>query len=310
MTLRKSAKNRAIQLLNQSTKTAHCRWITIAILVILCYLPTWGIGIINGIWNGSAQSVLNFGFFGLGIQVFLQNQKTLRSWSVQKDDRVLGYLIIVMGIISFCFFHGIQKIISLQALSVMVIAAGIFLSTWGVQVFQKFPLSIGLFLVGIYPDIQLVLTRTCQFLTSPDLLECIMARLGSLGLSGIGYKATAQAAYILLPEGSVFVGSGCSGFHMAMVLTGMGVLIGRFMTLTWRKTFGLMLFGWALSLVLNIPRIMLMSIAAIHWGKDSFDFWHGPIGGQLFAGLLFTIYYYVVMWAIDRKSTSTSASKD
>lgn len=304
MTLRKSAKNRAVQLLHQSTKTAHCRWITIAILVVLCYLPTWVGAIFKGILQGSAQSVLNFGFFGLGVQAFLQNQSTLRSWKAEQDDRILGYLMIVIGILAFCFFHGVQKVISLQTLSVMVITCGILLSTWGLQVFRKFPLSIGLFLGGMYPDIEFIMIRILQFFTSKDLLESIMAWIGSVGLSGMGWKATSQAAYIVLPEGSVFVGPGCSGFHMAMVLMGTGFLMGRFLALTWRKTFGLMLFGWALALVCNIPRIMLLSIAAIHWGPASFDFWHGPIGGQLFAGLLFTIYYYVVMWSIDRSPKS------
>ncbi|MFM2432056.1 MAG: cyanoexosortase, partial [Cyanobacteriota bacterium] len=126
------------------------------------------------------------------------------------------------------------------------------------------------------------------------------AQLQAFGQADHGHPG----AYVLLPAGAVWVGPGCSGFSMALVLLGTGFLIGKFTGMTWRKTLGIMLIGWFLAMIFNVPRIMLLAIASVYWGKQSFEFWHGPIGGQIFAGVLFTIYYYAAMWIIDRRSIS------
>jgi exosortase/archaeosortase family protein len=297
-----AARNLALQIFDYCIKTSHRRLLTGATLVAACFLPTWLGLLTKATIDGSSVPVLNLGFLALGIYAFWQNRVLLlQSLKAESDDRFLGYLLMATGVVGFCVFHGLQKSTSLQAFSVMLTIAGMFGSTWGLGIFGRFPVAIGLFLVSIYPDIEYVAIRVCRFFTSPDMLEQIMAWLGSIGLNLIGFKATAQAAYVTLPTGSVWVGPGCSGFEMVLVLMGTGFLMGRFMQLTWQKTAGLMVFGWALSLIFNIPRIMLLAIASVYWGKQSFDFWHGPIGGQMFAMVLFTVYYYAVMWVIDRK---------
>jgi exosortase/archaeosortase family protein len=61
----------------------------------------------------------------------------------------------------------------------------------------------------------------------------------------------------------------------------------------------LIVMGWTVAMVLNVPRIMLLAIASVYWGEHSFEFWHGPIGGQMFSAVMFTVYYYIAMWLVD-----------
>ena len=44
-----------------------------------------------------------------------------------------------------------------------------------------------------------------------------------------------------------------------------------------------MTIGIVLALAFNVPRIVLMTLAVVYWGKDAFEFWHGAWGGQIFS---------------------------
>lgn len=297
-----AASHLAIQLFQEGMRTRHRRIVTIASLVAACYLPTW-LGIaIWGISQGKSDFILNLGAIGVGLQILWPQRSSFHSISVGGDDRFLGYALIALGVSTFIFFHSITWSASLQALATMMILSGILWSSWGLEVFQKFPLAIILLLTSLYPDLIFIAIRFFRFFTSEDMLEHIMAWGGSFGLRLLGYAAQSEGAVLSIPsQGSVLVAAGCTGFEMAFNLGGIGFLMGHFMNLNRKKMLILMVAGVVLAWFCNVPRIMLLAIASIYWGKSSFEFWHGPIGGQIFAGILFTIYYYVAMGIIDRK---------
>ncbi|NJL38340.1 MAG: exosortase/archaeosortase family protein [Leptolyngbyaceae cyanobacterium SM1_4_3] len=62
-----------------------------------------------------------------------------------------------------------------------------------------------------------------------------------------------------------------------------------------------------MALVLNIPRITLVTLASVYWGQYWFDFWHGSWGSQIFMSVVFTIYYYIIMGVAKRRSPKTHA---
>lgn len=133
-----------------------------------------------------------------------------------------------------------------------------------------------------------------------------MAWLGGNALSMIGQPVSVQGPFLSLsstmnPEKAVEVASGCSGFDMAFPIAGFAFIMGMFFKQSWRKTFALMAIGVVLALAFNVPRIMLLAFAVVYWGKDSFEFWHGPIGGQIFSMIMLTAYYYIAMAIINYK---------
>ena len=77
--------------------------------------------------------------------------------------------------------------------------------------------------------------------------------------------------------------------------------MGLYFKQSWQRIIALTGIGILLALVANVPRIMLLAIAVVYWGKDAFEFWHDPIGGQLFATVLLTLYYYIAMTIIQSK---------
>ncbi len=300
-----AAGNLASRLWQRAIRDRHSQIVSIGLLFIVAYLPTWLGSIGRGILEGKSDSILNFGLIFLGLQtIHSQRHKLKELQSVGSDDRFLGYMVMLTGIVTFIFFHSITFSSSFQAMAIMLLLVGIGGSTWGLGFFGLFPASIIYVLIAIYPDTAFIAIRICRFFTSEDLLEHVMASLGAIQLNLIGYQAVAQGAYVTLAKGSVLVGPGCTGFDMAYTLMGCSFLFGRFMNVSWRRIVALIAVGWGIAMICNMPRIALLAIASIHWGPKSFDFWHGPIGGQIFSAVMFTIYYYVAMWLVEPPKVS------
>jgi exosortase/archaeosortase family protein len=294
-----AAGNLSQRLWKRAIRDRHSRIVAIGLLFVLAYVPGWLRQIGIGIIAGQSDSILNFGFLYLGLQSVYQHHAQLKTVDVRGDDRFLGYGLMLLGIITFIVYHSITYSISFQAMAVILIVLGIAGSTWGLAFFPRFLAATGFVMFSIYPDTSFIAIRVCRFFTSDNMLEQVMAGLGSLGLKAMGYQAIAEAAYVRLPEGAVLVAPGCSGFDMAYTIVGCSLLCGLFLKLSWRRTLVIVGLGWVLAMVCNVPRIALLAIASVYWGKASFEFWHGPIGGQIFSAVMFTLYYYIVMAIIN-----------
>lgn len=295
-------KQRSLWLLKHSVQTSHNRILTCGCLVLLFYLPGWCIILGNAFVQGGSTPLLNMGFLYLGFDSLWRQRQKLVIVSANNPDRVMGRLL-VLGCATF--FPFCLTSISLQSLICMMIVIGMTFCCWGIEFFPQHPRAIVLLLIGLYPDLPF-LTNTLRKLLTGDQLEHLMAWLGGLALAAIGQPVTVNGAILSLSTMTgvakdVEVASGCSGFDMAFVLAGVGVIMGLFFNRSWSKVFALMTAGIALALLFNVPRIMLLAFAVFYWDDASFAFWHGPIGGQIFSSLLLTVYYYTAMGIIHRK---------
>lgn len=293
-------KRISCQLLKQSCSNHRNRIVTLGVLANLTYLPRWVWAISENLLEGSSSIVINLGLLCLGLHALWQNRQTISKLSAPEEDRFVGCFVILgsMALLPLGFSSS-----SLHSLLSAIIIAGIILSVWGWPFFKRYWFPAALFLASIYPNLRYLASATWRALTPPYLLEDGMAWAGGLALHAIGQPVEVVGRFISIPlRGAVEVASGCNGFDMAFTLAGTGFMVGIFWGLSRNKIITLALVGIAISLVLNVPRIMLLVFAAVYWGKESFEFWHGIWGGQIFAGILFTIYYYVVMWITDQKS--------
>jgi len=291
------------RLVQWSFATWHHRVLTLGGLVVLWFLPTWA----GSIWyvsqQGTGVAVINLGLVYWAIDTLWKKRKPLSELQAYEDEKIMGYSLIL---ISAVLFFGLRSSISFQYAAVVLILAGMAWSVWGTQFFLRYWfIAIGL-MAGLYPNWVFVSNTLWHLFTPPYFLENFMAQMGKFGLQLIGFTAVVEGRFISLPpKGAVEVAMGCNGFDMAFSLAGASLVMGLLLRLSWRHITSIILLGIVLALMFNVPRIMLLTIASVLWGKQSFEFWHGPIGGQLFAGTLFTIYYYVVMWTVDRKPAKT-----
>ncbi|MEO1067524.1 MAG: cyanoexosortase C [Cyanobacteria bacterium J06638_6] len=289
------------QALQWSLTSHHGRIVAVGLLSGLVYWHTYLSFFIADIWKGQAQIVLNAGFLYLGCQTLWAHRKDLASITVLGDDRIIGHGIILAAAI-WLPFSGSS--ISLQALLWMLILVGIAWSSFTPAVFGRFPLACLLILAGFYPDWIWLSSEMFRAITGPYRLENAMASISGYLLTAVGQTVEVQARFINLPAGSVEVAPGCNGYDMAFVLAGISVVWGLFDRQHWPRILLVAAMGIAIALTFNIPRIMLMTFAAVYWGEDSFEFWHGPWGGQIFSAIMFTAYYYGAMAIYSQRQIS------
>jgi exosortase/archaeosortase family protein len=291
--------------LQASVKNTHTRIVSAGLLVGLCYLPFWLADIIIGTMNGAA-SVVMVGAVALGGYQLWSNRLRLSKSRAEPEDRWLGHGIILVGIAlsPFCAFSEWS-----QKLLWMFILVGIAVSSWGTQFFQTYPLAVGLIGLGLFPQPTVVARAVWETFMPPQALERVMAWGGVLGLQVIGQPVTlTNGTEITLPGGTVDVAWGCNGFDMATIIAAASLILGIMLKQSARKIALMVVISIMLALLFNIPRIMLMAVSEAYWGNAAFEFWHGFWGGQIFSTILFTVYYYVVMALVKRRSVKSTAS--
>ena len=284
----------------QQLKTHHGRMIAVGLIVALAYFPVW-LGWVGGeLLHGSSYSFVTLGFLYLGLRDIFQYRKRTDKGTPSSDERWLGSFLILGALL---LFFPLRSSVSLQALLFSVTIAGMIIGTWGFEFIRRHKLTVTLLFISFYPNLSYLLNAIRRNLTG-SALEQSMAYLGSLAFQLFGQTSRVDGVFLFLADGAVEVASGCSGADMAFPIAGMAIVLGLLFNQSMKKIFLLTFAGIALALVFNVPRVMLLTIAIVHWGQESFDFWHGTWGGQIFSGILFTVYYYLFMWIVDEKPES------
>jgi exosortase/archaeosortase family protein len=278
--------------------TIHGKIIAAGLVVGLCFLFSWMSLLFTESLDGSGLVFVVFSS-AWAFHRLWKERENLLSLEASEGDRVIGYAFVLTSVFLFPFVR-----ISLwpQSLLWLFIMAGIAISSWGVQFFRLYPIVTLLLALTVYPKPGTFAKLVWQAFTPYQFLERMMAQGGAMALRFIGQPAIADGPYLAIPpNGAVEVDWGCNGFTMALTMAVAGFFMGIFFKQNWVITLAMMLAGAILALMFNVPRIMLLTMASVYWGQASFDFWHGTWGGQLFTGVLFTVYYYAVMAMVKRR---------
>ncbi|MBE9010478.1 cyanoexosortase C [Pseudanabaenaceae cyanobacterium LEGE 13415] len=283
--------------LRSSLRSIH-NWILLlgATFGIGVYLPTLFDRAIRIDISGIPQLILNFTFIGLAVRQ-LRHQRNLKT-ETAIEDQWLGSGLILGGLVIFYLYY---PAIAPQAFGTMIILVGGILSDQGWKFLQRHWIAIALLAVSLHPNWERVARYIWGIFAHPKALAEFMAWGGSWVLKAIGQPVTLQQEFLVLPGGSVEVAPGCDGFGMSLVIVISAVIIGFAYRVRSSAMIQLIAIGISMALTLNIVRIAVMVLAAVYWGKESFEFWHGAIGGQIFSGILFTLYYYAIQPILDFK---------
>jgi exosortase/archaeosortase family protein len=275
-----------------SLKTLHGKFVLGGLLVGLIYLPGWIWFVSVFTLVGSIFPMVSVCATGLALTQLWQSRHRIMRVTASRAARIWGHGLICFGIALFPFCWG--KLWA-QGLVWAIILVGIAFSSWGLSFFRKYTYPIALLLCTAYPPLILsVADRVWKLAAPPNLLERFMAWSGSLLLRLLSFPATATDVNLLLPTGGVSVLPACNGFEMMVTMLCVTFLAGITFHIQRKAILLLALSGTLLALGLNVMRVALMAFALANWGEHAFEFWHGFWGGQIFSGLLFTIYYYLV----------------
>lgn len=278
--------------LANAIQTHHGRTVLLGLLIGLIYFPAWASYLIERALLGKIGwffivSMLAF----TGYRLWSERQ-LLSKLKASEEDRFLGHLLIFSGV---AVFFWCRFALWPQALVWLMVLAGIAFSTWGIRILSK--LLLPCFFVGltVYPRIGLISRMMWELFIPHEGLEKVMAWASSWAMRVVGFPATQEGVYITFPQGAVVVGWGCNGLDMAITVAAAGLFIGLLYKQNRFQMLGLIGIAAFIALLANVPRLMLVTIAHVYWGPWWFNFWHGFWGGQIFSGVLLTVYYYAVM---------------
>lgn len=288
--------------LQQALKTNRGRFILIGLSTGLLYLPVWLGYLIPQALKGKTGWFLIFSMLFLAGLELWSKRRTLEKLEASEEDRLIGYLLIGAGVALFPFC---RFAIWPQALLWLIILIGIACATWGLSFFYRFITPTFFIGLTVYPRIGLISRFVWELLFPDQLLETVMASVASAGMRVIGFPATPKGVFITFPKGAVEVGWGCNGLDMAITIAAAGLFMGLLYKQKPTQMIWLTGLGAMIALLANIPRLMLVTIAHVYWGDWWFHFWHGFWGGQIFSGVLFTLYYYALMALVDQKASKS-----
>jgi exosortase len=260
-------------------------------LISFSYYFSWGSMVL-------AKSSVSLGYLALAAKYLLNDRESLNKKRPILEEKVVGYLLLTVGFILFIYFYGSA---SFQYISFFLIFCGGAMALWGASFFVSHAFSCLLIAVGLYPNIIFITHKLWKFSTTPFILENFMGKLAGRALEFVGKDVTVQERFIAIGSSAVEVAPGCSGFDTAISIASVGLLLGLFYKQKWPKIFFVILIGIFLALLINVPRVMLLAYVVGNQDQSAFEFWHGSWGGQVFMGLLFTPYYYLVMAVFEDK---------
>jgi exosortase/archaeosortase family protein len=279
---------REFSVLRSSLRSIH-NWILLAgaTFGLGVYLPTLLSLSATVLVSGMPHLILNVLLIGLAIRQLRRERTSVLEVAI--EDQWLGSGLILGGLAIFYLYY---PAITSQSLGCMIIFVGGVLSYQGLPFLRRQWLAIALVIASFHPNLERIARHLWNIVAYPQALSNWMAWSGGALLRAIGQPVSVEEQFVVLPAGVVEVASGCDGFEMAFVMTLSAIIIGIAFRVRSRQMILLIAIGITLALVLNVFRIAVMVLAAVYWGKDAFEFWHGTVGGQIFSGILFTIYYY------------------
>ncbi|MCU0548848.1 MAG: cyanoexosortase C [Leptolyngbya sp. Prado105] len=280
--------NREFSVFKSSLRSIH-NWILLsgAALGLGVYLPTLISLSATVVVSGMSHLILNSLLIALAVRQLRRHRKSVQEISI--EDQWLGSGLILGGLAIFYFYY---PAVTPQSLSCMIILVGGVLSYQGLPFLRQQWAAIALLMLSLHPNLERVARHLWSIVAHPQALSKWMAWGGGELLKVIGQPVSIQEQFIVLPAGTVEVASGCDGFEMSFVMLMTALIMGIVFRVRSRMMLALIAIGISLALVMNVCRIAVMVLAAVYWGKDAFEFWHGTVGGQIFSGILFTIYYY------------------
>jgi exosortase/archaeosortase family protein len=297
--------DKSLYFLSHFLRTTHGRTVICGLLIGLIYLVSWMKTLVVFIASSALFPFVTIAAAWLGLSRLWHYRQEISPLAASPLSRKLGHFAIWFGIALFPFCLG--KLWS-QALIWVFILIAIAFSSWGLTFFRRYWLPSLLLLFSAYPSLPLIPGWIWQFTMQPGILERFTAWSGSRLLALFGYSVTTDDIHIFLPTGGVSVYAGCTGFEMVITLFSISILVGIAFHMRWLSVVTLCFLGTILAFSLNLGRVALMTIATAEWGNQSFEFWHGFWGGQIFSGLLFTLYYYLVTWLLPKSPTQSHHS--
>lgn len=127
-------------------------------------------------------------------------------------------------------------------------------------------------------------------------ISTLDAKLSTYLLWYVGFQASRQDNFVLLPEGSVEVNFSCSSVDIVALVIKLVVLSYYLFALTSAKRWAMLVGGVLVAFLVNGCRIALLAILVAQNNDAAFTFWHGAQGAELFVTGMMLVFGAIAFW--------------
>ncbi|RUR79688.1 cyanoexosortase A system-associated protein [Chlorogloeopsis fritschii PCC 9212] len=123
------------------------------------------------------------------------------------------------------------------------------------------------------------------------------ATISAFSLHYLGFKATAQGTFVILPTGQVKVIYYCTGGLLIVWLLRLSFLVIIVVfPLTWRQGWGLVISAIATGFLIGCFRVALLAVVVNN--RSMFSYWHSHTGSSIFMAITTITYAALCNWIL------------
>lgn len=251
------------------------------------WLASTGMGLIvihlNVAWRSEEFDFLGLSvLFWLAVSSLLWEKRYSLNFKSDLFSSLFGFTILTLLLIKSLFLTGgsyFPRIFPItSALGLALVAS----SFRGLKQYWR-ELLILFFLGGFEVVFSMLTAFNPSFLT---------AKFATYFLWYCGFNVTQQGTKIYLPTGVVYVDHGCSGLSAMIYLFSLAMLCLLFFSFTQKTKIILPIIAVVLGFLVNVIRVVLMTILVAAKQQEAFHYWHegeGSLMFSLFSVLLFGV---------------------
>lgn len=138
------------------------------------------------------------------------------------------------------------------------------------------------------------------FIDSNFNVSILAAKFSTFVLWYLGFPVSRQGVNVILPTGAIEIYPACSGLNAILILLQLSLLFILVFPIKIFHKIMLPIVAIFLGFVINIFRLVLMTLLVAAANHQGFEYWHGGAGSQIFSTFSILAFVCVCYWVLQQ----------
>lgn len=128
------------------------------------------------------------------------------------------------------------------------------------------------------------------------------AKVANFVLWYLGFAVYRQGVNVILPTGGIEIYPGCSGLNaILLLLLQLSLVFILVFPINIFQKIVLPIVAVSLAFIINVFRLVLMTLLVADSNHQGFEYWHGESGNQIFSTISILAFGFVCHWILIEK---------
>lgn len=132
-------------------------------------------------------------------------------------------------------------------------------------------------------------------------VSLLAAKVSNFVLWYLGFAVYRQGVNVILPTGGIEIYPGCSGLNAILLLLQLSLVFIVVFPVNIFQRMLLPIVAVSLAFIINIFRLVLMTLLVADSNHQGFEYWHGESGSQIFSTISILAFGFVCHWILIEK---------